>query len=49
MQNYPRKKSFRSVVLRDVETPHFPDNRPADDGEVSLTRRPPFTRWKIPY
>jgi hypothetical protein len=23
--------------------PHFLDNRLTDDGEVSLTRRPPFT------
>jgi hypothetical protein len=25
------------------ETPYFPDNRLIDGGEVSLTRRPPFT------
>jgi hypothetical protein len=28
--------------------PHFLDNRLTDGGEVSLTRRPPFTPRKIP-
>jgi hypothetical protein len=28
--------------------PHFVGNRHTDGGEVSLTRRPPLTRRKIP-
>jgi hypothetical protein len=35
-------------VCETSRLPHFLDNRLRDDGEVSLTRRQPFTPRKIP-
>jgi hypothetical protein len=39
-------KKGKAIPVRGCETsrfPHFLDNRLTDGGEVSLTRRPPFT------
>jgi hypothetical protein len=44
----PVERPWKPIGLWDVEAAEFLDNLLTDGGEISLTRRPPFTPRKIP-